>query len=104
MSPPITYHTDERLTVEEYIDFLKRSSLGRSAFPHIPLRFESFLCLWSSFTMCSSSEEIVMPNQPTYRSQVLDHLGLIAGMFATTAIGDVLDHATQQHPEMRDSR
>ena len=28
MSPPITYHTDERLTVEEYIDFLKRSDLG----------------------------------------------------------------------------
>jgi len=28
MSPPITYYTDERLTVEEYIDFLKRSDLG----------------------------------------------------------------------------
>ena len=36
MSPPITYHTDERLTVEEYIDFLKRSNLGSirlSAYP-----------------------------------------------------------------------
>lgn len=28
MSKPITYHTDERLTIEEYIDFLKRSDLG----------------------------------------------------------------------------
>jgi transposase len=43
-----------------------------------------------------------MPNQPTYRSQVLDHLGLIAGMFDELAIGDVLDRATQQNPEMRD--
>ena len=43
-----------------------------------------------------------MPNQPTYRSQVLDHLGLIAGMFDELAIGDVLDQAPQQNPEMRD--
>jgi transposase len=37
-----------------------------------------------------------------YRSQVLDHLGLIAGMFDELGIGDVLDQATQQNPEMRD--
>jgi transposase len=43
-----------------------------------------------------------MPEQPSYRSQVLDHLGLVAGMFDELAIGDVLDHATQQNPEMRD--
>jgi transposase len=43
-----------------------------------------------------------MPNQPMYRSQVLDHLGLVAGMFDELAIGDVLDHATHQNPEMRD--
>lgn len=42
-----------------------------------------------------------MPNQPMYRSQVLDHLGLVAGMFDELGMGDVLDHATQQHPAMR---
>jgi hypothetical protein len=45
---------------------------------------------------------MVMPNQPMYHSQVLDHLGLIAGMFDELSIGDVLDHATHQNPEMRD--
>jgi transposase len=43
-----------------------------------------------------------MPDQPTYRSQVLDHLGLVAGMFDELGIGDVLDHATHHNPEMRD--
>jgi transposase len=43
-----------------------------------------------------------MPDQPTYRSQVLDHLGLVAGMFDELGIGDVLDRATQQNPERRD--
>jgi transposase len=43
-----------------------------------------------------------MPNQPTYHSQILDHLGLVAGMFDELSIGDVLDHATHQNPEMRD--
>ena len=43
-----------------------------------------------------------MPDQPTYRSQVLDHLGLVAGMFDELGIGDVLDQATHQNPEMRD--
>jgi transposase len=43
-----------------------------------------------------------MPDQPMYHSQVLDHLGLIAGMFDELGIGDVLDQATQQNPEMRD--
>jgi transposase len=43
-----------------------------------------------------------MPDQPVYRSQVLDHLGLVAGMFDELSIGDVIDHATQQNPEMRD--
>src|SRR2546430_6690822 len=43
-----------------------------------------------------------MPEQPSYRSQVLDHLGLVAGMFDELAIGDVLDQATQQNPELRD--
>ena len=43
-----------------------------------------------------------MPDQAPYRSQVLDHLGLVAGMFDELGIGDVIDQATQQHPEMRD--
>ena len=36
-----------------------------------------------------------------YRSTVLDHLGLVAGMFEELGIGDVLDRATQQSPETR---
>ncbi len=43
-----------------------------------------------------------MPNPPAYRSQVLDHLGLVAGMFDALGMGDVLDHATHQNPELRD--
>ena len=43
-----------------------------------------------------------MPEQPSYRSQVLDHLGLVAGMFDELGLGDVIDQATQQNPEMRD--
>jgi len=43
-----------------------------------------------------------MPDYPMYRSQVLDHLGLVAGMFDELGIGDVLDQATHQNPEMRD--
>jgi len=43
-----------------------------------------------------------MPDHPPYRSQVLDHLGLVAGMFDELGIGDVLDQATQQNPAMRD--
>lgn len=41
------------------------------------------------------------PPQP-YRTQILDHLGLVAGMFDELGIGDVLDQATHQNPEMRD--
>jgi transposase len=43
-----------------------------------------------------------MPDHPTYRSHVLDHLGLVAGMFDELSLGDIMDHATQQHPDMRD--
>src|SRR5919106_1112982 len=45
---------------------------------------------------------MIMPNRPAYRSQVLDHLGLVAGMFDELGLGDVLDQATHQHPELRD--
>jgi transposase len=43
-----------------------------------------------------------MPEPPSYRSQVLDHRGLVAGMFDELAIGDVLDQAPHQNPELRD--
>ena len=43
-----------------------------------------------------------MPDQPIYRSEVLDHLGLVAGMFDELGIGDVIDQATHHNPEMRD--
>jgi transposase len=37
----------------------------------------------------------------TYRSQSLDHLGLIAGMFEELSITEGIDTATKQDPEMR---
>src|SRR5215831_6252785 len=43
-----------------------------------------------------------MPDQSAYRSQVLDHLGLVADMFDELGIGDVIDKATHQNPAMRD--
>jgi transposase len=42
-----------------------------------------------------------MPDHPAYRRHVMDHLGLVAGMFDKLGIGDVIDQATQQHPELR---
>ena len=44
--------------------------------------------------------DIPPPPQP-YRTQVLDHLGLVAGMFEELGITEVIDQATQQNPEMR---
>src|ERR687892_1509865 len=44
----------------------------------------------------------MMPDHLVYRSQVLDHLGLVAGMFDELGIGEIIDQATQQNPEMRD--
>jgi transposase len=41
------------------------------------------------------------PEPPAYRTQVLDHLGLIAGMFEELGITEVIDKATQQDPELR---
>src|ERR671931_567097 len=38
----------------------------------------------------------------TYGSQILDHLGLVAGMFDELGIGEIIDQATHQNPEMRD--
>src|ERR671919_1632251 len=36
-----------------------------------------------------------------YRSQILDHVGLVAGMFDELGIGEVIDRATRHHPETR---
>jgi transposase len=36
-----------------------------------------------------------------YRSQILDHLGLVSGMFEELGIAAVIDQATKQDPEMR---
>jgi len=43
-----------------------------------------------------------IPPQPqSYRTQTLDHLGLVAGMFEELGITEVIDQATQQDPAMR---
>lgn len=42
-----------------------------------------------------------MSQQSVYRSQVLDHLGLVAALFDELGIGEVIDQATRQDPEMR---
>jgi len=39
--------------------------------------------------------------EQTSRSQIFDHLGLVAGMFEELGIGDIIDKATQQNPEMQ---
>ena len=43
----------------------------------------------------------IPPKPQPYRTQVLDHLGLVAGMVEELGITEVIDHATQQDPEMR---
>jgi transposase len=52
--------------------------------------------------MRPSYRPAIPPPPPLYRTQLLDHLGLVAGMFDALSIGDVLDQATHQHPAMRD--
>jgi hypothetical protein len=42
-----------------------------------------------------------MPDHPPDRSQVLDHLGLVAGMCDALGMGDVIAHATQHYPARR---
>src|SRR5215475_11922608 len=43
----------------------------------------------------------ISPKPQQYRTQILDHLGLVAGMFEEPGITEVIDRATQQDPEMR---
>ena len=43
----------------------------------------------------------ISPQPHSYRTQVLDHLGLVAGMLEELGITEVIDRATQQDPAMR---
>jgi transposase len=51
--------------------------------------------------MRPSYRPYVPPKPQPYRTQVLDHLGLVAGMFAELGITEVIDKATRQDPAMR---
>jgi transposase len=51
--------------------------------------------------MRPSYRPAIPPKPQPYRTQVLDHLGLVAGMFEELGITEVVDKATQQNPEMR---
>ena len=42
------------------------------------------------------------PDQPTYQSQVIDHLGLVTGMFDELGMGEIINQATPHNPDMRD--
>ena len=42
-----------------------------------------------------------LPQPQSYRTQSLEHLGLVAGMFEELGIAEVIDQATQHDPEMR---
>src|SRR5437870_4338930 len=55
----------------------------------------------NSCRISSPEAEIPMEQPPPYRSQVLDHLGRVAGMFEARGIGEIFDQATQHNPEMR---
>lgn len=51
--------------------------------------------------MRHSYRPAIPPQPQPYRTQVLDHLGLVAGMFEELGIAEVIDQATKQDPEMR---
>ena len=51
--------------------------------------------------MRSSYRPDISPKPQSYRTQILDHLGLVAGMFEELGITEVIDKATQQDPGMR---
>ncbi len=51
--------------------------------------------------MPPSYRPAIPPKPQQYRTQVLDHLGLVAGMFEELGITEVIDRATKQDPEMR---
>ncbi len=43
-----------------------------------------------------------MPDQPMDQRQVLDHLGLGAGLCDALGRGEIIEQATHPHPDMRD--
>jgi Domain of unknown function (DUF4277) len=51
--------------------------------------------------MRHSYRPAIPPQPQPYRTQSLDHLGLVAGMFEERGIAEVIDQATKQDPEMR---
>jgi transposase len=51
--------------------------------------------------MRPSYRPAISPKPQQYRTQILDHLGLVAGMFEELGITEVIDQATKQDPEMR---
>ena len=51
--------------------------------------------------MRHSYRPAIPPQPQPYRTQTLDHLGLVAGMFEELGIAEVIDQATKQDPEMR---
>ena len=51
--------------------------------------------------MRHSYRPAIPPKPQPYRTQVLDHLGPVAGMFEELGITEVIDRATQQDPERR---
>jgi len=51
--------------------------------------------------MRHSYRPVIPPKPPAYRTQVFDHLGLVAGMFDELGITEGLEQAPQQHPAMR---
>jgi hypothetical protein len=83
---------------------MKVCTLSRiSDFPHLFLLLKGFFVFpGRALNISSPTAEIGMPDPAPYRSQVLDHLGLVAGRFDALGMGDVIDQATPQHPAMRD--
>jgi transposase len=51
--------------------------------------------------MRPSYRPAIPPKPQQYRTQVLDHLGLVAGMFEELGITEVIERATKQDPDMR---
>jgi Domain of unknown function (DUF4277) len=73
-----------------------------SDIPPLPRPCESFLVFsWRSCRISSPPEESVRLDDPSYRRHVLDHLGLVAGMFDERGSGGVIDPGTPHNPERR---
>ena len=51
--------------------------------------------------MRHSYRPAIPPKPPPYRTQVLDHLGLVAGLFEDLGLTAVMDRATKPDPAMR---